>query len=77
MREIRASAYILIGFVLGLVVAAAVIFETGGVYEYHVIDTGDDPIALVNRDGWQPIAEMKPPDRTVALYYRRPRLRLP
>jgi hypothetical protein len=40
-----------------------------------VLEGNEEPDALVNRGGWQPVPGSFG-DRRVTLYYRRPRLRL-
>jgi hypothetical protein len=45
-------------------------------YEYRLADTGDDPWALVNQDGWELMSRQAAANATI-WQFRRPRLRLP
>jgi hypothetical protein len=74
VQVVRRSASILAAFVLGVTVALAVVFTTGGIYEYRLGGPGDT-VQLVNDEHWELVSGMTLPSS--AYYLRRPRLRLP
>lgn len=69
----RTVLVLLAGIVLGSLMTVSALMVTGGWYEHHILDTGDDLISMVNREGW----ELLPPGANQRVYQlRRPRWRL-
>ncbi|HLZ28474.1 MAG TPA: hypothetical protein VKV73_14235 [Chloroflexota bacterium] len=71
---------VVVALLVGLVLGGAFGFVSGiatstNWYEYRILGT-DEVLQAVNQDGWEPMPNMKPPNQTIAVYYRRPRLRL-
>lgn len=67
----RTMAALLIGMALGAVTTLATVALSGGWYEYHLLDTGDDPHVLINQQGWELTLRDGP-----VWQLRRPRLRI-
>lgn len=58
---------LLAGMALGCAITLGTLMLSGGWYEYHLAEKGDDVVSMVNRNGWELLPQG---------LLRRPRLRL-
>lgn len=71
MPRMKTAAALIVGFSLGCVVALSWVFVASSWYEYRILDGNDNPVAMVNQDGWELVLYERP-----IWQFRRPRYRL-
>jgi beta-lactamase superfamily II metal-dependent hydrolase len=68
---LRAATALLLGIAIGAAATLLVIALSGGWYEYHLLDSGENPRVMINQEGWELVYR----EGTI-WQLRRPRVRL-
>lgn len=71
MASMRTTLSLLAGILIGCAATIGYVAASGGWYEYHILDSGEDPLVLVNQQGWELVTYERP-----IWQFRRPRFRL-